>query len=57
MLLKATKGLTALTPEMDCDYKAMGLPPIISAVFLITISVNYACLGRISEIPLLPLRG
>jgi hypothetical protein len=30
-----TKGLTALTPGMDCDKTAMGLPPIIYAVFLI----------------------
>jgi hypothetical protein len=32
---KATKGLTALTPEIDCDQTAMDLPPVTSAVFLI----------------------
>jgi hypothetical protein len=32
---KATKGLTALTPEIDCDKMTMGLPPVISAVFVI----------------------
>jgi hypothetical protein len=33
--VKAIKVLTALTPEMDCDQMAMGLPPITSAVSLI----------------------
>jgi hypothetical protein len=32
---KATKGLTALTSEMDCDQTAMNLPPVTSAVCLI----------------------
>jgi hypothetical protein len=32
---KATKQLIALTPEIDCYQKAMGLPPVTSAVFLI----------------------
>jgi hypothetical protein len=31
----ATKGLTAVTPEIDCDQTAMGLPPVTSAVFII----------------------
>jgi hypothetical protein len=34
-VVKATKGLAALTPEMDCDQTAMGLPPVTSTVFLI----------------------
>jgi hypothetical protein len=29
------KGLIALTPEIDCDQTAMGLPPITSAAFII----------------------
>jgi hypothetical protein len=35
MSLKATKELTSLTPEMDCDQTAIGLPLVTSAVFLI----------------------
>jgi hypothetical protein len=35
MSLKATKGLIAFKPEIDCDKKAMGLPPVTSAVLLI----------------------
>jgi hypothetical protein len=35
MSKKATKGLIALTPEIDCNKMAMGLPPVTSAVFLI----------------------
>jgi hypothetical protein len=31
----AVKGLIALTPEMDCNLTAIGLPPVTSAVFLI----------------------
>jgi hypothetical protein len=27
--------LEALTPEIDCNQTAMGLPPVTSAVFLI----------------------
>jgi hypothetical protein len=34
-LIKVTKGLITLTPEIDCDQTAMNLPPITSAVFLI----------------------
>jgi hypothetical protein len=30
---QATKELTALTSEVDCDQTAMGLPPVTSAVF------------------------
>jgi hypothetical protein len=32
---KATKGLIALAPEIDCDQTAMGLPFAMSAVLLI----------------------
>jgi hypothetical protein len=32
---KRTKGLIALTPEIDCNKTAMGLTPVTSAVFLI----------------------
>jgi hypothetical protein len=32
---KATKGLIAFTPEIDCDQTAMGLSPVTSAVLLI----------------------
>jgi hypothetical protein len=32
---KAAKGLIALTPEIDCDQTAMGLPPVSSEGFLI----------------------
>jgi hypothetical protein len=35
MSQKATKGLSALKPEMECDQMAIGLPPIASALFLI----------------------
>jgi hypothetical protein len=31
----ATKRLTELTPEMDCDQTAMGLPPVTSTVSFI----------------------
>jgi hypothetical protein len=34
-VLKATKGLIILTPEIDRNKTAMGLPPFTSAVFLI----------------------
>jgi hypothetical protein len=53
------KGLIALTPEVDCDQTAMGLPPVTSAVCLIAKSflVKRGRLGGLSEIPLLPLRG
>jgi hypothetical protein len=33
-VVKAIKGLIAFTPEIDCDQMAIGLPPVISAVFL-----------------------
>jgi hypothetical protein len=33
--LEATKGLIALTPEIDCNKTAMGLPPVTPAAFLI----------------------
>jgi hypothetical protein len=32
---KAPKGLIALTPVIDYDQTAMGLPPVTSVVFLI----------------------
>jgi hypothetical protein len=45
-----TKGLTALTTEIDCDETALGLPHYMSAVFLIAKSlVKYGFLGGISE--------
>jgi hypothetical protein len=34
-VVKATKGLIAFVPEIDCDQTAMGLPPVTSAIFLI----------------------
>jgi hypothetical protein len=34
-VVKATKGLIAFTPEIDCNQTAMGLPPVRSAVLLI----------------------
>jgi hypothetical protein len=33
-VVKATKGLIALTPEIDYDQTAMGLPPVTSVVFI-----------------------
>jgi hypothetical protein len=35
LTMKVDKGLIALTPEIDCNKTAMGLPPVTSAVFLI----------------------
>jgi hypothetical protein len=40
-VVKATKALTALTPEMDSNQAAIGLPPVISVVFLIAKSSAY----------------
>jgi hypothetical protein len=34
----ASKELTALTPEIDCDQTAMGLPPVTTAVLLIKVT-------------------
>jgi hypothetical protein len=34
-VVKATKGIIAFTPEIDCDQTEMGLPPVTSAVLLI----------------------
>jgi hypothetical protein len=34
-VVKGTKVLIALTPEIDCNKTAMGLPPVTSAVLLI----------------------
>jgi hypothetical protein len=47
----------ALTPEIDCDQTEMSLPPVTSAVFLITNFGKRGRLGARSEMPLLPLRG
>jgi hypothetical protein len=33
-VVKATEGLTALTPEVNCDQTSMGLSLVTSAVFL-----------------------
>jgi hypothetical protein len=33
--ITSIQGLTALSPEIDCDLTAMDLPPITSAVFFI----------------------
>jgi hypothetical protein len=30
-----SKGLIALTPDINCDQAAKSLPPVMSAVFLI----------------------
>jgi hypothetical protein len=56
---KETKRLTVLTPEMDCNQTAMGLPPFTSVVFLISlvILVKCGCIVRISKTSLLPRRG
>jgi hypothetical protein len=35
-VVKAPKGLIALASEIDCNKTAMGLPPVTSAVFLIS---------------------
>jgi hypothetical protein len=35
---KVTKGLIAVTPEMNCAQNAIGLPSVTSAVFL---KLNY----------------
>jgi hypothetical protein len=35
MSYKATKGLIAFKPEIDCDQMAIGLPTVTPAVFLI----------------------
>jgi hypothetical protein len=32
---KETKALIAFIPEIDCDQTAIGLPTVMSAVFLI----------------------
>jgi hypothetical protein len=34
-VVKAAKGLIAVTPEIDCKKTAMGLPLVTCAVFLI----------------------
>jgi hypothetical protein len=34
-VVKASKGLIAPIPEIDCNQMAMGLPPVTSAVLLI----------------------
>jgi hypothetical protein len=54
-----TKGLIAVTPEIDCAHTGMGLPPVTSAVFLIAkiFWSKRGNRGEILEMPLLPLRG
>jgi hypothetical protein len=47
---KTTKGIIALTP--DCKKTAMGLPPVMFAVFLIANFGKTWVFGGISEIPL-----
>jgi hypothetical protein len=37
--LTALAGLTAPSPEIDCDQKAIGLPPVTCAIFLIAKSL------------------
>jgi hypothetical protein len=34
-VVKATKGLITITPEMNCNQAAVGLPPVTLPVFLI----------------------
>jgi hypothetical protein len=51
-----TKELTALTSEMDCDQRMMGLLPVTSSVFVIFF-LKCGCLGGMSGMSLLPLRG
>jgi hypothetical protein len=34
-VVKGVKGLIAFTPEIDSNQRAMGLPSVTSAVFLI----------------------
>jgi hypothetical protein len=33
-VVRATKGLIALTPEIHCDQTAKGLPPVTSTVVI-----------------------
>jgi hypothetical protein len=56
MSLKTTKGLIALTPEIDCNKTPMGLPPVTSAVFFIA-NKFWKNVGVLERTPLLPLRG
>jgi hypothetical protein len=51
--------LTDINIWINCDQKAMSLPPYRSAVFLIAMYflVKRGRLGRIFEMPTLPLRG
>jgi hypothetical protein len=52
------KLLIALTSEMYWVQKAMGLPPVTSAVFVyVVILVKCGRFGEISEMFLLTLRG
>jgi hypothetical protein len=37
------KGLIALTPEMDCDQTAIGLPPVTFVLFLIAMFILATC--------------
>jgi hypothetical protein len=49
------KGLTAFTPDMDCDQTVMGLSPVTSAVFLIANSFGKRWVSQRYLICLLPL--
>jgi hypothetical protein len=35
VVVKVDSRINTLTPEIDCDQTAVGLPPVTSAVFLI----------------------
>jgi hypothetical protein len=54
-VVKATKELTALTPEIDCD--GLTTCHVCSIYHSLVILVKRGRLGGISEMPLLPLRG
>jgi hypothetical protein len=58
--IKAIKGLTELTPEIDCDQTAMDLPLVTSAVPMphrLVLLVKRGRLRAMSEMHLLALRG
>jgi hypothetical protein len=51
----ATKGLTAFTPEVDCDQTAMGLAPCLRGMFeMPLLLLRIKCeryVRKINEIP------
>jgi coenzyme F420-reducing hydrogenase gamma subunit len=47
-------GPIALTSVIDCDHTAIGLPPVMSAVFVLVVLVENGRHEGISEIPLVP---